>query len=126
MLLPRISLHRTAPLLRTSCLRQISRSKVPLQSFRGNSTSSAAPKYGTKRPSKLNAFNSECLCVSNIFKVFPERLLVYHAGTGRSVFLGCLKVTTIFIFTFFTLVVVPTHFFAEHEPLWVAGAGELF
>lgn len=57
--------------------------------------------------------------------VFPERVLVYHAGTGRTVFLGCLKVTTIFIFVFFTFVVAPTHLKAEDEPLWVAPAGTL-
>jgi hypothetical protein len=55
--------------------------------------------------------------------VYPERLIVYHAGTGRTVFLGCLKVTTIFIFSFFCLVVAPTHFFAEEEPKWVAAGG---
>jgi hypothetical protein len=56
--------------------------------------------------------------------VFPERLLIYHAGTGRSVFLGCLRVTTIFVFAFFSLVVAPTHFYAEDEPLWIAGSGK--
>ena len=59
----------------------------------------------------------------NSFIVFPERLLIYHAGTGRSVFLGCLRVTTIFVFAFFTLVVAPTHLYAENEPLWITGAG---
>lgn len=40
-------------------------------------------------------------------------------------FLGCLKVTTIFIFVFFTLVVAPAHYYAEDEPEWVAPAGKL-
>ncbi|KAB8302160.1 hypothetical protein EYC80_005607 [Monilinia laxa] len=53
---------------------------------------------------------------------YPERLLIYHSGTGRTVFLGCLKVTTIFIFVFFTLVVAPAHYYAEDEPEWVAPA----
>lgn len=51
---------------------------------------------------------------------------MYHAGTGRSVFLGCLRVTTIFIFSFFCLVVAPSHFYAEDEPKWVAAAGKPF
>src|SRR6187402_31644 len=55
---------------------------------------------------------------------FPARLLVYHAGTGRTVFLGCLKVTTIFICAFFCVVMAPTHFYAD-EPKWVAAAGML-
>ncbi|ATZ46540.1 hypothetical protein BCIN_01g11180 [Botrytis cinerea B05.10] len=62
------------------------------------------PQYASKRPA------------------YPERLLIYHSGTGRTVFLGCLKVTTIFIFVFFTLVVAPAHYYAEDEPEWVAPA----
>jgi len=52
--------------------------------------------------------------------VFPERLIVYHAGTARSAFLGSLKVTTIFIFTFFCLVVAPAHWYEEDGEKWVA------
>ncbi|KAA8577072.1 hypothetical protein EYC84_007080 [Monilinia fructicola] len=37
-------------------------------------------------------------------------------------FLVVLKVTTIFIFVFFTLVVAPAHYYAEDEPEWVAPA----
>lgn len=53
---------------------------------------------------------------------YPERLLIYHAGTGRTVFIGCLKVTTIFVFSFFCLIVAPAHWFAEDEPVWMAPA----
>ncbi|TVY38474.1 hypothetical protein LOCC1_G006447 [Lachnellula occidentalis] len=53
-------------------------------------------------------------------RIFPERLLVYHAGTGRTAFLGSLKVTTIFIATFFCAVLAPTYFYAEDEPPWVS------
>jgi len=53
---------------------------------------------------------------------YPERILIYHAGTGRTVLIGCLKVTTIFIFSFFCLVVAPAHWYADHEPPWVAVA----
>jgi len=45
---------------------------------------------------------------------------VYHAGTGRTVFLGSLKVTTIFIATFFCAVLGPTYFYAEDQPPWVS------
>lgn len=54
---------------------------------------------------------------------YPERLLVYHAGTGKTVFLGCLKVTTIFIFFFFSLIVAPAHWQSADEPAWVAPLG---
>ncbi|PQE06242.1 4-coumarate- ligase 2 protein [Rutstroemia sp. NJR-2017a BBW] len=59
--------------------------------------------------------------VSDTQIAYPIRLLIYHSGTGRTVFLGCLKVTTIFIFAFFSLVVAPAHFYADEEqPKWVA------
>ncbi|CAD6501037.1 BgTH12-06737 [Blumeria graminis f. sp. triticale] len=45
----------------------------------------------------------------------------YHAGTGRTVFLGCLKITTIFIFGFFSLVVIPKHVLADKKVPWVTG-----
>ncbi|EKD17134.1 uncharacterized protein L3040_005354 [Drepanopeziza brunnea f. sp. 'multigermtubi'] len=54
-----------------------------------------------------------------IGKKFPERLLIYHAGTPRTVFLGCTKVTTIFLCIFFCTVMAPTHFHGE-ESNWVA------
>lgn len=98
-----LSRKASFPFLAAS-IRRISPSRVQLHSIRSNHSTSAASKFATKRP------------------IFPERLLIYHAGTGRSVFLGCLRVTTIFVFTFFTLVVAPTHLYAENEPLWIAGA----
>lgn len=48
---------------------------------------------------------------------FPQRLLIYHAGTGRTTFLACLKVTTIFSFAFFTFVAAPGYL-ASGEPTW--------
>ncbi|CAK7237747.1 hypothetical protein SBRCBS47491_010113 [Sporothrix bragantina] len=47
----------------------------------------------------------------------PERLLVYHAGTGRTTFLACLKVTTLFGLAFFAFLVAPAYIIAE-RPLW--------
>ena len=29
---------------------------------------------------------------------YPESLLIYHAGVGRTVFIGCLRITTIILF----------------------------
>ena len=53
-------------------------------------------------------------------------MIIFHAGTTRTVFLGCLKVTTIFLFTFFSVVVAPTHFYAADQPAWIAPAGQFF
>lgn len=47
----------------------------------------------------------------------PERLLIYHAGTGRTTFLACLKVTTLFGLAFFTFLVAPAYV-AASKPLW--------
>ncbi|XXH05466.1 hypothetical protein Hte_011893 [Hypoxylon texense] len=44
---------------------------------------------------------------------YPERLCVYHAGTGRITFLACLKISTLFIFVFFGFVVTPAYFDKE-------------
>ncbi|OTB05693.1 hypothetical protein M426DRAFT_319681 [Hypoxylon sp. CI-4A] len=44
---------------------------------------------------------------------YPERLCVYHAGTGRITFLACLKLSTLFIFVFFGFVVTPAYFDRE-------------
>ncbi|KAF3057113.1 hypothetical protein GL218_06224 [Daldinia childiae] len=44
---------------------------------------------------------------------FPENLCVYHAGTGRITFLACLKISTLFIFAFFSFVVTPAYFDRE-------------
>ncbi|CAK7232971.1 hypothetical protein SCUCBS95973_008438 [Sporothrix curviconia] len=47
----------------------------------------------------------------------PERLLIYHAGTGRTTFLACLKVTTLFGLAFFAFLVAPAYIIAE-KPWW--------
>ncbi|KAI6083543.1 hypothetical protein F4821DRAFT_262793 [Hypoxylon rubiginosum] len=44
---------------------------------------------------------------------FPERICVYHAGTGRITFLACLKISTLFIFVFFGFVVTPAYYEKE-------------
>ncbi|KAI0844141.1 hypothetical protein F5Y00DRAFT_249443 [Daldinia vernicosa] len=44
---------------------------------------------------------------------YPENLCVYHAGTGRTTFLACLKISTLFIFAFFGFVVTPAYFDRE-------------
>lgn len=51
--------------------------------------------------------------------MYPERLVIYHAGTGKTTFLACLKLTTIFTFAFFGLVATPGYLAAD-EPLWKA------
>lgn len=91
-----------------------------------NSSSSTPKDYASKKFSKFYLPACRNIIKMLMQAVYPERLLVYHAGTGRTVFIGCLKVTTIFVFSFFGLVVAPTHFYSEvEEPLWVPAAGML-
>lgn len=51
----------------------------------------------------------------------PERILIYHGGTGKIILLGMLRVTTIFIFGVSVLVVAPA-FFASDFPWYTAPA----
>ncbi|KAI2622491.1 hypothetical protein GGR54DRAFT_65741 [Hypoxylon sp. NC1633] len=50
---------------------------------------------------------------------YPERLCIYHAGTGRVTFLACLKLSTIFIFVFFGFVATPIYIEQEGLSLTV-------
>ncbi|KAG8413070.1 hypothetical protein J3459_015800 [Metarhizium acridum] len=50
----------------------------------------------------------------------PERLIIYHAGTGRIAFLAMLKLTSLLLGAFFTLLVVPSYIQAEKPPLETA------
>ncbi|OTA02187.1 hypothetical protein A9Z42_0025260 [Trichoderma parareesei] len=50
-----------------------------------------------------------------------ERLLIYHAGTGRITFLAMVKVTTLFLGAFFTFIVVPGYIKAEKSEWEILG-----
>jgi hypothetical protein len=54
----------------------------------------------------------------------PERILIYHGGTGKVIFLGMLRITTIFLFGVSCLVVAPA-FFSDDYPWYIAPAGKL-
>ncbi|KDN67795.1 hypothetical protein CSUB01_08924 [Colletotrichum sublineola] len=47
----------------------------------------------------------------------PERLLIYHAGTGRTAFLAFWKITSVFSCAFFCLVAAPSYIRAEDKTL---------
>ncbi|KAH8693858.1 hypothetical protein BGW36DRAFT_361690 [Talaromyces proteolyticus] len=51
--------------------------------------------------------------------VTPEKLLIYHGGTGRGVFLGMLRGATIFVCGVSTLIIAPA-FFADEFPAYLA------
>ncbi|KAL3466024.1 hypothetical protein BJX64DRAFT_251513 [Aspergillus heterothallicus] len=51
----------------------------------------------------------------------PEKILIYHGGTGRTIFLGMLRITTIFLFGVTCLVVAPA-FMSSDFPSYVGPA----
>ena len=53
----------------------------------------------------------------------PERILIYHGGTGPTIFLGVLRLTSIFLFGVSCLVVAPAFAAAEY-PWYLAPAGK--
>ncbi|KAM3509675.1 hypothetical protein MY10362_000469 [Beauveria mimosiformis] len=81
--------------------------------------------YSTKAPAKMaelvskrqaNASTTTTTTAAAKSKAsyeIPERLLIYHAGTGRTTFLAMLKVTTLFIGAFFCFVAVPSYISAD-------------
>ncbi|KAL2125067.1 hypothetical protein VTJ04DRAFT_1432 [Mycothermus thermophilus] len=52
---------------------------------------------------------------------YPERLIIYHAGTGRTTFLACLKLTTLFVWGFFDMIMTPAYLAAGEPLLKTAG-----
>lgn len=53
----------------------------------------------------------------------PERILIYHGGTGRTLFLGVLRITTIFLFGVSCLVVAPA-FMSSEFPSYLGPASK--
>ena len=54
----------------------------------------------------------------------PERILIFHAGTPRIVFVGFLKITTLFLFTANVVLNAPFLYNDPEQPAWVAPAGQ--
>ncbi|KAF4976945.1 hypothetical protein F66182_17441, partial [Fusarium sp. NRRL 66182] len=52
-------------------------------------------------------------------KAAPENVLIYHAGTGRIVFLGMLRTATIFVAGVSAMIIAPA-FFADEFPSYLA------
>lgn len=75
------------------------------------------------RPGTADPSSNSCLRICRvelIQVVYPERLLVYHAGTGRTVFVASTRLLGIFIFIFASLWIAPSYFFSPFEPTWMA------
>ena len=60
---------------------------------------------------------------ANLCAGYPESLLVYHAGVGRTVFLGCLKVTTLILFVASCSLLAPPLYRDAQAPRGIAVVG---
>ena len=85
--------------------------------------------FAHQNPSKAGKYGlneSEYMRGSLTLLAIPERLLIFHAGTGRTVFVGALKVTTIFLFSATLLFIAPVLYNDSEQPSWVAPTGKSF
>ncbi len=80
----------------------------------------------SSKAGKCESNESECTRGSLTLLAIPERLLIFHAGTGRTVFVGALKVTTIFLFSATLLFIAPALYNDPEQPSWVAPMGKSF
>ncbi|KAI1115701.1 hypothetical protein F5Y14DRAFT_409963 [Nemania sp. NC0429] len=105
---------RSAP--RSAPLRSLISPKRPAPGsirFKTTTSTSTAPTSGTSAAAKpaiplhKNAVYGPTLCI-------------YHAGTGKVTFLACLKLSTLFIFVFFGIVIAPAYYKKEGMSLNVA------
>ncbi|KAK3336533.1 hypothetical protein B0T19DRAFT_409768 [Cercophora scortea] len=53
--------------------------------------------------------------------VYPDRMVIYHAGAGKTGFLAAMKLSTVFLFVFFDMLLTPSYL-AAGEPLHKAAA----
>jgi len=97
---------------------------------------SKSPKWPNPVVPKSVSEKSQMLKFSKLVKVdcisdflttaaYPQRLIIFHAGTKRTAFLGMLKVFTVVTFGLLTFFQVPKHYYAEDQPSWVPGAGKI-
>ncbi|OLN84362.1 hypothetical protein CCHL11_05987 [Colletotrichum chlorophyti] len=117
------SSHQTAqilPSLRPCTLRPLLRKSLqPQRPQCRRPFASAAPGSGT-RTSSSGLAGAGGSARSN--PQLPDRLLIYHAGTGRIAFLAFWKITSVFSCAFFCLVAAPSYIRAEDKTL-VQAAG---
>ncbi|KAJ5108091.1 hypothetical protein N7456_004766 [Penicillium angulare] len=83
------------------------KSQIPRPSKRHEPTASEpTPKELNQTPTRSPA--STNAAKRNLRKGPPERILVYYGGTGRAMFLGIVRVTTILLFGAACLIVAPS------------------
>ncbi|KAF7597238.1 hypothetical protein BBP40_008080 [Aspergillus hancockii] len=121
---PQILFH---PQLRTSLPRTVRRDinnrlfarlKTTQSPFRPpkNETPAINPKENNATAPRSSGPSTIAHAKSPVRRGPPERILIYHGGTGKTIFLGMVRITTIFLFGVSCLVVAPA--FASDEFPW--------
>ena len=54
----------------------------------------------------------------------PERIIIYHGGTGRTLIIGLMRITSILIFGVSTFILAPSFVDDEH-PWFIGPAGKV-
>ncbi|KAL4782476.1 hypothetical protein BJX76DRAFT_290663 [Aspergillus varians] len=78
-----------------------------------NEHPSLKPKYSGSNAQRTSLPSSSGHAKTALRKGPPEKILIYHGGTGRTMFLGMLRITTIFVFGVSCLVVAPAFMSSE-------------
>ncbi|RTE78862.1 hypothetical protein BHE90_006636 [Fusarium euwallaceae] len=111
--------RQTAPFQPISLTRSLRRSlqKSLQQSQRRCYAKPVTPAQKTSRIEDELKRQARAASKSNKEFELPEKLIIYHAGTGRTTFLAMVKITTLFIGAFFCFVVAPSYIKAD-KPEW--------
>ncbi|KAF3348701.1 Transcription factor ACEII [Verticillium dahliae VDG2] len=94
-------IYRASVPMRSSVLRPLLH-KI-LHQARSNSTTAASKPTPSSRIPSSSSINKPGT------PPIPEHLLIYHAGTSRITFLALWKITSLFLFAFFTLIAAPSY-----------------
>ncbi|KAL4922502.1 hypothetical protein BDW62DRAFT_172652 [Aspergillus aurantiobrunneus] len=86
-----------------------------------NESSSFKQKYGGNIAPRVSLPSTTGHAKTTPRKGPPEKILIYHGGTGRTIFLGMLRITTIFLFGVSCLVVAPA-FMSSDFPSYLGPA----
>ncbi|KAH0594016.1 hypothetical protein MHUMG1_08339 [Metarhizium humberi] len=109
---PHLRLTRPPSQLRSFASNQPSKSSSEAAKRQAKSAAQSAKSHGTSTRPLPPRPQSTAKSRPDI----PERILIYHAGTGRIAFLAVLKLTSLLLGAFFTLLAAPSYFRAGKPP----------
>ncbi|KAE8152631.1 hypothetical protein BDV25DRAFT_150770 [Aspergillus avenaceus] len=119
------------PQLRTSLLRSLRRDlnsrlftrlKTTQNAFRSkNEAPALKPKENNATAPRTSTSSATTHAKTTIRRGPPERIMIYHGGTGKTIFLGMLRITSIFLFGVSCVVVAPA-FSGDEFPAYLTPA----